>query len=82
MQFGTVLLRMKDLAAASGYPEHAADYERLYGEQKLLVNTLGWDGQWFRRAVMDDGRYLGTAEHEEAPDLAQCPDLGYPVRDG
>ncbi|MFD2414604.1 GH36-type glycosyl hydrolase domain-containing protein [Paenibacillus rhizoplanae] len=66
MQFGTVLLRMKDLAAASGYPEHAADYDRLYGEQKRLVNTLGWDGQWFRRAVMDDGRYLGTAEHEEA----------------
>lgn len=66
MQLGTVLLRMKELAPLAGYPEHAAQYERMYEEQRQLVNTLGWDGKWFRRAVMDDGRFLGTDEHEEA----------------
>ncbi|OKP67900.1 hypothetical protein A3842_27530 [Paenibacillus sp. P3E] len=66
MQLGTVLLRMKDLAVASGHPEHVADYEALYENQKQLVNSLGWDGRWFRRAVMDDGRFLGTDEHDEA----------------
>jgi cellobiose phosphorylase len=66
MQLGTVLLRMKDLATLAGHSGHAAHYEEMYKEQQRLVNRLGWDGQWFRRAVMDDGRFLGTSEHEEA----------------
>jgi cellobiose phosphorylase len=66
MQLGTVLLKMKDLAPLAGHPEHTAAYEDMYAEQRKLVNTLGWDGKWFRRAVMDDGRFLGTDEHDEA----------------
>lgn len=66
MQLGTVLLKMKELAVLAGRPEHADEYEAMYGEQRKLVNALGWDGKWFRRAVMDDGRFLGTDEHDEA----------------
>ncbi|MCL6458992.1 MAG: hypothetical protein K6T85_13380 [Gorillibacterium sp.] len=66
MQLGTVLLKMKDLASLAGIPEHAAGYEAMYEEQKKLINTLAWDGQWFRRAVMDDGRFLGSDVHDEA----------------
>lgn len=66
MQLGTVLRRMRDLADLAGHPEHIVGYDRMYEEQKQLVNTLGWDGRWFRRAVMDDGRFLGTDEHDEA----------------
>lgn len=66
MQLGTVLLRMVDLAAAAGHPEHAAQYEAMYEAQRKLVNSIGWDGQWFRRAIMDDGLFLGSDEHDEA----------------
>ncbi|WP_342439008.1 glycosyl hydrolase family 65 protein [Paenibacillus sp. FSL L8-0436] len=66
MQLGTVLLRMVDLAAAAGHPEHSAQYEAMYEAQRKRVNSLGWDGQWFRRAIMDDGRFLGSDEHDEA----------------
>ncbi|GGG06449.1 glycosyl transferase [Paenibacillus albidus] len=66
MQLGMVLLRMQELAPLAGHPEDTAGYTAMYEEQQRLVNSLGWDGKWFRRAVMDDGRFLGTAEHEEA----------------
>lgn len=66
MQFGTVLLKMKDLASLAGRPEQIEFFDRLYREQRELVNGKGWDGEWFRRAVMDDGRFLGTKEHDEA----------------
>lgn len=66
MQLGTVLLRMIDLAAAAGHPEHTAQYEAMYEAQRKRVNSIGWDGQWFRRAIMDDGRFLGSDEHDEA----------------
>lgn len=66
MQLGTVLLKMQELAGLKGDAGGKDAFARLYKEQKELVNTLGWDGQWFRRAVMDDGRFLGTDEHDEA----------------
>lgn len=66
MQLGTVLLKMQDLAVLAGHPEDVDGYRRMYEEQQELVNTLGWDGKWFRRAVMDDGRFLGSDVHDEA----------------
>ncbi|WP_054941915.1 GH36-type glycosyl hydrolase domain-containing protein [Paenibacillus ihuae] len=66
MQLGTVLLRMVDLALAGGHPEDSARYEAMYESQRKLVNSIGWDGRWFRRAIMDDGRFLGSDEHDEA----------------
>ncbi|MBM6995091.1 hypothetical protein IM700_005375 [Paenibacillus sp. DXFW5] len=66
MQLGLVLLRMVDLAVAACRPEDVAKYETMYEQQRELVNRIGWDGRWFRRAIMDDGRFLGSDEHEEA----------------
>ncbi len=66
MQLGTVLLKMQDLAVLAGHPEDVEGYRKMYAEQQELVNTLGWDGKWFRRAVMDDGRFLGSDIHDEA----------------
>lgn len=66
MQLGAVLLKIAELAHLSGKDEDAASFTEMYEQQKQLVNSIGWDGQWFRRAVMDDGRFLGSDVHDEA----------------
>lgn len=64
MQFGTALKYMIEMAALLG--EDTSKYEKAYREQTALVNTLAWDGEWFRRAIMDDGRYLGSDSEPQA----------------
>lgn len=66
MQLGTVLPKLAELAQLMGENDDAMRYLELFEEQKKLVNTIAWDGKWFRRAVMDDGRFLGTDEHDQA----------------
>lgn len=66
MQLGVVLPMLAELATLMGSSDDAVEYEKLYEEQKKLVNSLGWDGRWFRRAVMDDGRFLGSDVHDQA----------------
>jgi cellobiose phosphorylase len=66
MQLGLVLLKMIQLSNLTGEKSDAAAYEELYARQKELVNSVGWDGKWFRRAVMDDGRFLGSDVHDQA----------------
>lgn len=66
MQLGVVLIKMEELAHRMEDLETEQFCKRFYGEQKKLVNTLGWDGKWFRRAIMDNGEYVGTADSEEA----------------
>lgn len=66
MQFGTVLLKMAELAGLIGKYDDSSWYINLYEKQKELVNKLAWDGKWYRRAIMDDGRFLGTDEHTQA----------------
>lgn len=66
MQLGAVLLKIAELAQLSGKDEDAAVFMEMYEQQKKLVNSIGWDGKWFRRAVMDDERFLGSDIHDEA----------------
>lgn len=66
MQLGLVLSKLAELARLSGREDDAADYHELYEHQKELVNTIGWDGKWFRRAIMYDGRFLGSDDHDQA----------------
>lgn len=66
MQLGAVLLKIAELAHLLGKDEDAAAFTEMYEQQKKLVNSIGWDGKWFRRAVMDDGRFLGSDIHDEA----------------
>lgn len=64
MQFGTALRCMAEIARLRG--ESDEKYNQAYERQKELVNTVGWDGKWYRRAIMDDGRFLGSATEEQA----------------
>ena len=32
---------------------------------KKALNTIGWDGRWYKRAFSDDGETLGTSQNEE-----------------
>ena len=64
MQFGVALRDMAEMARLRG--EDDGRFNAAYEAQKNLVNTLAWDGKWFRRAIMDDGRYLGSEKEEQA----------------
>ena len=64
MQFGTVLRMMEELAKLMG--EDGSEYARLYEEQKKLVNSIAWDGEWFRRCITDDGTFIGSKEQPQA----------------
>lgn len=64
MQFGLALKCMARLAELRG--EDGSCYMKTYESQKHLVNTVGWDGKWYRRAIMDDGRFLGSESEEQA----------------
>jgi cellobiose phosphorylase len=66
MQLGVCLKKLIELARLAERHEDIPVYEQLYGEQRQLVETLGWDGGWYRRAIMDDGNFLGTKVHDEA----------------
>lgn len=64
MQFGLALKQIGELARLRG--ESDEKFVTAYHQQKKLVNTIGWDGKWFRRAIMDDGRFLGSDSEEQA----------------
>lgn len=66
MQLGVMLPKLAELAGLLGKEDDAASFMVMYQQQKKLVNTVGWDGKWFRRAIMDDGRYLGSDIHDQA----------------
>lgn len=66
MLLGTMLVKLAELARLIGNDSDAEAFEKMYEGQKELVNRLAWDGKWFRRAVMDNGQFLGTDEHDQA----------------
>ena len=66
MQLGFVLQKMTKLSELINRNEEAEGFTQMYREQKERINTLGWDGKWFRRAVMDNGKYLGSESHDQA----------------
>lgn len=64
MQLGTVLRQMAELADLMG--EDGRKYIGLYEEQKKLVNEIAWDGEWFRRCITDEGKFIGSAAEPQA----------------
>ncbi len=64
MQFGTVLRQIAEIAQLKG--ESAQRYHALYARQKELVNSLAWDGAWYRRCITDEGRFIGSAAEPQA----------------
>ncbi|HRX85388.1 MAG TPA: glycosyl transferase family 36, partial [Phycisphaerae bacterium] len=45
-----------------GESEVAADYRKRREALVTALNEHGWDGDWYYRATLDDGRKLGSAE--------------------
>ncbi|MDD6214473.1 MAG: hypothetical protein PUB42_04755 [Firmicutes bacterium] len=64
MQFGTVLRQIAELAELKG--EEKQKYLDIYEEQKKLVNTIAWDGEWFRRCITDEGKFIGSKAEPQA----------------
>lgn len=64
MQFGLALQSIIQMSKLMG--EDCSLYENAYDSQKKLVNEKAWDGEWFCRAIMDNGRYLGSKKEEQA----------------
>lgn len=64
MQFCLVLSDMAAICDLIG--EDGQKYRDIYESQKANINARAWDGEWFCRAVMDNGRYLGSKKEEQA----------------
>ena len=64
MQLGTVLPMIAELARLRG--EDDSRFLKIYEEQKKLVNEVAWDGEWFRRCITDEGRFIGSKEEPQA----------------
>ncbi len=45
--------------------ENKEKYEKIKDELRRNLNTRGWDGRWFKRAITDDGNVLGSVTSEE-----------------
>lgn len=45
------------------FRKHCQD---LYIKQKQLMNTVAWDGQWFRRCITDEGVLIGSDKEPQA----------------
>jgi len=66
MFLGFALPKMAELADLIGKERDAAEFRSFWQEQRTVVNEKAWDGEWFRRATMDNGQYLGTQQADEA----------------
>ncbi len=64
MQFGTVLRQLAELAELKG--EDKKKYLDIYDAQKEIVNKLAWDGEWYRRCVTDEGKFIGSKDEPQA----------------
>lgn len=42
-----------------------ADYAQRLAKLKDIVNDIGWDGEWYQRAMHDDGTILGSKDSVE-----------------
>lgn len=60
-----ILDRFDRICIKCGKTEYVQKYELLKQELKNTLNNIAWDGNWFKRAFMDDGRPLGSSSSEE-----------------
>lgn len=60
-----VLRRFEPLAEERGEAERAAAFRAARSRLAEAAVAHGWDGQWFRRAVTDEGAWLGSITNAE-----------------
>lgn len=61
----TILERFIPICKMKNDKEKVSIYEEKMRELKKALNTVAWDGRWFKRAFTDDGDTLGSIENEE-----------------
>lgn len=66
MFLGYALPKLAELAKLIDKKNDAHQFMELCQEQRELITTKAWDGNWFCRAIMDNGQYLGTHKMDEA----------------
>ena len=60
-----LVLACKQMKELSGYyGQKGLDYEQVINKQEEILNDFCWDGEWFIRAVTDEGRKLGKKGEE------------------
>ncbi len=60
-----ILNRFIPLCEEKKRPDLVAKYTRVKEELKKNLNTKGWDGRWFKRAINDDDYEIGSMRSEE-----------------
>jgi len=74
------------LAAHLGKSDEVKHYQTLHDKMEKVVETAGWDGDWFRRAYDDFGNPLGSKECKEGQIFIEpqgmCVMAGLGVKNG
>ncbi len=60
-----ILDRFDKICEEIGKTEYLQKYESIKEKLKIVLNDKAWDGNWFKRAFMDDGEALGSNAGEE-----------------
>ncbi|TMV52653.1 glycosyl transferase family 36 [Paenibacillus mesophilus] len=60
-----VLLNFAVTCERKGDPERAALYRSRMETIAEAVNKHAWDGEWYRRAFTDEGKWIGTVKGDE-----------------
>ena len=60
-----VIQRFLPYVRQKGELDRYEKYSKILTNLQIALNNQGWDGRWFRRAYMDDGKILGSIENEE-----------------
>ena len=60
-----ILNKFIPICKQKGEEQRAVKYEEIALKLKKCLNTVGWDGRWFKRAFTDSGEILGSIENDE-----------------
>ena len=60
-----ILNKFIPICKVKGDEEKTARYEDINLKLKKSLNSICWDGRWFKRAFTDNGETLGSIENEE-----------------
>ena len=60
-----IIQRFLPYVRQKGELDRYEKYSKFLTDLQIALNNQGWDGRWFRRAYMDDGKILGSIENEE-----------------
>lgn len=66
MFVGYALPKFAELARLLDDSGYAEQLDAFWSQLRETVETKAWDGRWYRRAIMDNGEYIGTDSMDEA----------------